>query len=53
MSNKTIASELNISVQTVQVHLRNIYSKLQVGSRSEAIAHAIQYGWISLERRDE
>lgn len=52
-SNKTIAAQLNISVQTVQVHLRNIYGKLQVGSRSEAIAHAIQYGWISLERRDE
>jgi DNA-binding NarL/FixJ family response regulator len=52
-ANKVIASELGISVQTVQVHLRNILSKLQVSSRSEAVACAIQYGWISLERKDE
>ena len=52
-ANKAIAAELGISVQTVQVHLRNIFSKLQVSSRSEAVACAIQYGWISLERKDE
>ena len=52
-ANKAIAIELGISVQTVQVHLRNIFSKLQVSSRSEAVACAIQYGWINLERRDE
>lgn len=49
LSNKAIASELDISIQTVQVHLRNIFSKLQVSSRSEAVALAIQYGWITLE----
>jgi DNA-binding NarL/FixJ family response regulator len=52
-ANKAIAVELGISVQTVQVHLRNIFSKLDVSSRSEAIAYAIQHGWISLERKDE
>jgi DNA-binding NarL/FixJ family response regulator len=52
-ANKAIAIELGISVQTVQVHLRNIFSKLQVSSRSEAVACAIQYGWIILERKDE
>lgn len=52
-ANKAIAGELGISVQTVQVHLRNIFSKLEVSSRSEAVAYAIQYGWISLERKDE
>ena len=52
-SNKTIAAGLEISVQTVQVHMRNIFGKLQVGSRSEAVARAIQYGWITLERSDE
>jgi DNA-binding NarL/FixJ family response regulator len=52
-SNKAIAVELEISIQTVQVHLRNIFSKLQVSSRSKAVALAIQYGWITLESKDE
>jgi DNA-binding NarL/FixJ family response regulator len=52
-ANKMIANQLGISIQTVQVHLRNIFSKLGVGSRSEAIARAIQNGWISLEAHDD
>jgi DNA-binding NarL/FixJ family response regulator len=52
-ANKAIAAELGISVQTVQVHLRNIFGKLAVSSRSEAVARAIQYGWITLESKDE
>jgi DNA-binding NarL/FixJ family response regulator len=52
-ANKTIAAELGISVQTVQVHLRNIFGKLGVGSRSEAVACAIRHGWITLEDGDE
>ena len=51
--NKAIASALRISPQTVQVHLRNIFAKLGVGSRSEAVAHAIRHGWITLEASDE
>lgn len=50
--NKLIATRLEISVQTVQVHLRNIFSKLNVGNRSEAVARALQSGWISLETHD-
>ena len=52
-ANKAIALQLGITAQTVQVHLRNIFGKLGVGSRSEAVARAIQNGWITLEASDE
>jgi DNA-binding NarL/FixJ family response regulator len=52
-ANKEIGFQLGISSQTVQVHLRNIFGKLEVGNRSEAIAMAIRYGWITLEASDE
>jgi DNA-binding NarL/FixJ family response regulator len=53
LPNKTIAGSLSISPQTVQVHLRNIFSKLGVGNRSEAVAYAIRHGWIRLEESDD
>lgn len=36
-SNKEIASSLNVSVRTVEFHLKNIYAKFQVSSRIELI----------------
>lgn len=36
-SNKQIASALGITVRTVEFHLKNIYEKLQVGSRVELV----------------
>jgi DNA-binding NarL/FixJ family response regulator len=51
--NKAIATTRAISPQTVQVHLRNIFAKLGVESRSQAVAYAISHGWITLEAADE
>jgi len=45
-SNQQIAQELFISVNTVKVHLRNIFTKLGVQSRTEATLYAIKEGWI-------
>ncbi len=43
-SNKNIALQLSISSNTVKVHLRNIYAKIGVASRTEAALYAIQVG---------
>ena len=48
-SNKDIAESLNISLRTVQAHMRSIFNKLGVGSRSEAIVSGLKRGWFSLE----
>lgn len=40
-SYKMIASELNISIDTVRTHIRKIYDKLHVHSMNEAVAKAI------------
>jgi len=41
-SNKAIASRLGLGEGTIKSHLRNIYRKLQVRTRAEAAAHAVQ-----------
>lgn len=47
-SNKEIATQLVISENTVKVHLRRIYAKLGVSSRTEATTLALQRGLVTL-----
>ena len=37
-----IADALNLSVHTVDSHIRNVYAKLEVHSRSDAVAKALR-----------
>lgn len=49
LTNKAIAQALSISDRTVQGHLANIYAKMSVGSRTEAVTEALRQGWIVIE----
>src|SRR5262249_26334627 len=39
---KTAAQEMGVTVSTVSFHLKNIYAKLQVHSKTEAVAKALR-----------
>jgi DNA-binding NarL/FixJ family response regulator len=41
-SYKMAAGEMNVSIETLRYHIKNIYSKLHINSKSEAVAKAIQ-----------
>jgi len=48
MRNDDIATQLFISPQTVQTHVRNILGKLRVHSKLEAVAFAVKHGAIQV-----
>lgn len=43
---KTAATQLGLSVNTISFHMRHVYEKLQVHSKSEAVAKALRDGVI-------
>jgi DNA-binding NarL/FixJ family response regulator len=43
---KTAAKELSVSVNTISFHMRHIYDKLHVHSKSEAVSKALRHGLI-------
>ncbi len=49
LSNKEIAAELSISEKTVKNHINNIFSKLHLYDRSQAMLYAIRKGLVKVE----
>ena len=50
MSNKEIARTLSVTVRTVKAHLSNIFAKMNVASRTEAILSGVREGWLDLDQ---
>jgi NarL family two-component system response regulator LiaR len=49
MMNKDIALSLGLELRTVKGYLSNIFSKLRVGSRTEAVITGLRAGYLSLD----
>jgi NarL family two-component system response regulator LiaR len=49
LSNKDVASALDIKPRTVKGHLADIFSKLRVASRTEAVIAGLQAGFLSMD----
>jgi DNA-binding NarL/FixJ family response regulator len=49
LSNAEISAKMYLSIRTVQVHLTHIFTKLHVGSRTEAVIAGLRSGLLKLE----
>ena len=49
LSNRDIATHLSLTERTVKGHLTNIFEKMNVASRTEAVMEAVRRSWISPE----
>jgi NarL family two-component system response regulator LiaR len=49
LTNRDIATHLGLTERTVKGHMVNIFGKMQVGSRTEAVLEALKRGWVSIE----
>jgi NarL family two-component system response regulator LiaR len=49
LTNKEIADELNLSYRTIEGHMRDVFNKLGVGSRTEAVLYGLKKGWFTLD----
>lgn len=52
LSNQEIAHHLVVTVSTVKTHLNNIYAKLQVHTRLQAVTKAYELGLLSPRRSE-
>jgi len=46
-SNKEIASQLTVSVKTIESHKANLMAKLGLHTRAELVRYALEQGWLS------
>ena len=53
MSNRDIASRLDIAESTVKRHLANLYPKMEVSSRGEAVRNALENEWFTIPEIQE
>ncbi len=47
VGNREVADFIHLSESTVKRHLSNVYDKLGVNTRGEAVSRAVSEGWIS------
>ncbi len=49
LGNRNIAAQLGLAERTVKGHLMNIFDKMSVSSRTEAVREALKRGWVSIQ----